>query len=641
MIWRIDQIHIENFKFFEDFEINLDGKNLLLYGENGSGKSSLYWAIYTIFQSTFKTPNRDGAQKYFLSDSPDNLRNIYCDKNKKSGIKIRFKREDGHTCEYEVSSERCDAANPHDSFMKITTISSDFMNYKYLSSLFDFKHSKVPEIFSLFEKDIFPTLFFSISSQMKDIHGFEPTESKSAEYWWRYLHDAINELPRGTNKKYILRTTTEFRNYECLLKKFNEQVIYFLAQISEKANSIIKNDFGIDDKIKIQYENARIIPITLGPEIDSNLALFNPQIIISVDTHLCNIKRPQSFFNEAKLTCMALSLRMAIQENKYKVAGDGVSALFLDDILVSLDMSMRIPVVDIILKFINRNNFQTFLMTHDRAFYNIIRNRLNLENEISTSWKYIELYHQYEKIIDRKIPTCLIIEHQTSLQRAEKYFLLGDYFASANALRRACEKKMDELLPMNCKLIDGLGGDELNTTAIRKKTLCQMLSEWERFIADKKELCSIVKEIQNYRDRIFNPMSHYDDNTPIFKSELIQAIKDVKEIYKILVFNIIDNSDLEKKEKYQIKIEGDHRLYLTFYFRHKYLKYSYNGLEFFNNPEVFVEETDVRDFNKSNHIFKLDNILNRMNRIAFNDDRTRFKNRNDLIRKVSDNSLLH
>lgn len=42
MSWKIKNIEIENFKFFKDvFSINVDNKNILLYGENGAGKSSI------------------------------------------------------------------------------------------------------------------------------------------------------------------------------------------------------------------------------------------------------------------------------------------------------------------------------------------------------------------------------------------------------------------------------------------------------------------------------------------------------------------------------------------------------------------------------------------------------------------------
>jgi len=51
---KITAIKIENFKFFKEESIEIkDGKNLLVYGENGSGKSSFYYAIkHFIYKNT-------------------------------------------------------------------------------------------------------------------------------------------------------------------------------------------------------------------------------------------------------------------------------------------------------------------------------------------------------------------------------------------------------------------------------------------------------------------------------------------------------------------------------------------------------------------------------------------------------------
>lgn len=55
---KIKAIRINNFKFFGKSDpIVLDGRNLLLYGENGSGKSSVYNALYTLFEAASKTPD--------------------------------------------------------------------------------------------------------------------------------------------------------------------------------------------------------------------------------------------------------------------------------------------------------------------------------------------------------------------------------------------------------------------------------------------------------------------------------------------------------------------------------------------------------------------------------------------------------
>ena len=49
---RINKLTLNNFKFFVGEEsLDLDCKNILIYGENGSGKSSLYWALYTFINT--------------------------------------------------------------------------------------------------------------------------------------------------------------------------------------------------------------------------------------------------------------------------------------------------------------------------------------------------------------------------------------------------------------------------------------------------------------------------------------------------------------------------------------------------------------------------------------------------------------
>ena len=66
---KLKELHINNFKFFPKQDaksplLKIDEKNLLIYGENGSGKSTIYWALYTLLESSFKKTDADVA-KYF------------------------------------------------------------------------------------------------------------------------------------------------------------------------------------------------------------------------------------------------------------------------------------------------------------------------------------------------------------------------------------------------------------------------------------------------------------------------------------------------------------------------------------------------------------------------------------------------
>ena len=73
MSWRLNQIEVKNFKFFKNtFTLNIDRKNILLYGENGSGKSSIYWSVFTHFQAYAK--EQAVSEKYFTANHSHNLR---------------------------------------------------------------------------------------------------------------------------------------------------------------------------------------------------------------------------------------------------------------------------------------------------------------------------------------------------------------------------------------------------------------------------------------------------------------------------------------------------------------------------------------------------------------------------------------
>ena len=70
---RITEVEIKNFKaFYGTYRINLHkaGKNLLVYGENGSGKSSLFFALKLFLESGDNPSHRfENDQNIFIADA--------------------------------------------------------------------------------------------------------------------------------------------------------------------------------------------------------------------------------------------------------------------------------------------------------------------------------------------------------------------------------------------------------------------------------------------------------------------------------------------------------------------------------------------------------------------------------------------
>lgn len=184
MEWKISDLEIANFKFFNSpFKLSLERKNLLLYGENGSGKSSIYWSLYTHYQAYAKEDEQ--AVKYFTPHHQENLRNRFSKDEDNSYIRVTFENSCGQKKIIEDSLVNC-YVRDHDTvrFMRRSMIGSDFMNYKFLSSLFDFCNSEENEVFKYFEKEVLP--FIELEEELEDIDGNKRRTNNSGE-WWQYI----------------------------------------------------------------------------------------------------------------------------------------------------------------------------------------------------------------------------------------------------------------------------------------------------------------------------------------------------------------------------------------------------------------------------------------------------------------------
>jgi len=79
---KIHKIELTNYKaFLGTHKIQVGGKNLYIYGENGSGKSSLYYALKDFFQSSSEDIDLAELENAFVAE----------DKKGRAAIKITFK----------------------------------------------------------------------------------------------------------------------------------------------------------------------------------------------------------------------------------------------------------------------------------------------------------------------------------------------------------------------------------------------------------------------------------------------------------------------------------------------------------------------------------------------------------------------
>lgn len=584
MAWKINKITIENFKYFlAPFELKPEGKHVLMYGENGSGKSSIYWAAYTLFQSCLKEP--EDARKYFNSNHPDCLCNLYnTDPNRRSGIEIEFKDEHDLKRTYTDGSW---AINTRvDDFMRLSTFASDFMNYKFLSAIFDFKNSMRVDLFKIFEDEIFP--FLSLNGQLFNIETGEATGKSSVEDWWRYIKHCYNNpgvLTRRSEGGAFVHDE-RYNTYQNLIRDFNDRLLILLTDIAEDANR--KLEYAkMPVTIHLHLERAAFDKKVEGSFRSYDTHFYQPKIILTAQLLDAsgqpvadkNINHPRSFFNEAKLTKMALAIRLAVFDRKYQNS-DCAKVIFVDDLLISLDMSNRLLVVQELLNYANR--YQLFIFTHDRTFYELISDSISQRNAANDWCKY-EMYAIDEQVSEDGIPEPWMKKKLNFMQQARSFFSDYQYHASANSLRKECEKQLLRLYPKNWTLNPKADG---TMSIMNLNMLDQQLEKfYERFGTER----ILTPNIDQYRRRILNPASHNDSKAKVFRSELILAIDEISQFEKISKIRLTDGNDVSRREFVMELSDNGRFVLIVFVPLEEWNKLVYDGNTYFENIEVEVK----------------------------------------------------
>lgn len=583
MAWKINKIVIENFKYFlKPFSIEPKGNHVLMYGENGSGKSSIYWAAYTHFQSCLK--QAADARKYFNKDHPDSLVNLYDTENKRSGIEIEFIDPAGVKKSYTDGNW---AINTNaDDFIHLSTFASDFMNYKFLASIFDFKNSKPVDLFKIFEEEVFP--FLPLGAPRYDLDGTVTAET-SVEQWWQYIKhccEAPDVLTRRAPGSNVYSHDEKWQAYQNLISDFNTRLQTLLTSIATDANRKLEAQ-KMPMRVTLTLKRAEFDKKVEGTMRSYDGTFYNPQIILTAQLldsagdpiSPIDIRHPRSFFNEAKLTRMALALRLAVFDRKYQ-GDDCAKVIFVDDLLISLDMSNRLTVVQQLLDYSDR--YQLFIFTHDRTFYDLIYDSIAQRNA-SNDWSYYEMFAIDEQVSEGRIPEPWIKEKQNFMQQARSFFSVYEYHASANSLRKECEKQLLRLYPKNWTLSPKADG------TMSLMSLNMLDQQLEKFYERFGTATILTPNIDQYRRRILNPASHNDSKAKVFRSELILAIEEISQFEKINKMCMTDDNDISNRE-FVLEMDRDGRsLTIEFIPLEQWNKLEYDGHFYYEDIEVNVK----------------------------------------------------
>lgn len=460
---RITKIEIKNFRAFygRPYQIDLHraGKNLLIYGENGSGKSSLYLALECFLESS-----EDDSYQF------ENYQNIFIADAGYIKLHLRADRRSNEQI-YEWSDSVKKTNVPL--FIEASR-AKGFLDYKaLLETHYVHRESGTVNVFDFLVKNL-------LANTVSALTG------RSLAYDWE---DIQPPFPRrnATNQIAIL---------EDQILKFNRELADRLTELQTKASEILEK-FGYDIGIEFNFQG-----ITYNRD---NKVLDGEQILLKVKFFDRDIPLHHRFLNEAKLSAIAIAIYLSsilIQpESDLKI-------LALDDVLIGLDMSNRLPVIDILEEYFS--DYQIFFLTYDRTWYEILRQRTE-----DSKWKYAEFH--FSKTDECEIPR--YVEDRAYLEKAKEYFDDNDYKACAiylrtafeEAIKKFCDKKR---LPVRYSEDPKKLTSEDFWTAIKSGAFLQS---------------SLISETELYRKIILNPLSHATI-VNIIKKEISEAIEAVENL---------------------------------------------------------------------------------------------------------------
>ena len=434
---RISKIKLINYKFFYgEFELPVDGENLLLYGENGSGKSSIYRALELLTKERIENL---GHSRNIFSESGD--------------IEVEFGFTNG--TEFTIT-EDTEVLPDYVDFLKALSVFKPMLDYKKLLKVHYTEKTGIKRInlYGMFRQLLrdFPVSSETVLSGIKDLNAY------------------FTELEKVVDGKLL-----------------------------EDINHLIQDYFDADIRVdSFEYRT----------EIDDETGGAEPIVNMIIDFKDNRIQEYHTFLNEARLSALAVSIYFAAIKSLFgALENETLKILVLDDLLISLDMSNRLKLLNILKQ--EFADFQIFFFTHDKELFELYRNKM--------PWKKYELYLDDSEDIHK--PILKIGKSET--ERAKEYFAKKDYDCCALLLRRGFEKILKsyltpkEQLDKNC--------NELDLASLVDRAAAKSSGEHK----------AILEKLNSDRKHILNPLSH-NDNRPVYSEELKQAMVDLEKLKELL-----------------------------------------------------------------------------------------------------------
>lgn len=491
---KITKISLRDFRGFagpENYVLNLEqGRNLLLYGENGSGKSSLFEALRGLFNH--RSPARfEGEYANVFTEVDDGF----------VSVDISNANPNEYRWDYEEPAPGPEAG---DQFLDIAR-RAVFLDYRALLQT-HFVHRDASGI-NLFE--------LLVGSLLSDV---DYGDGRPLSKHWVELQQVREDPP---DEDAPSQNWDRFESIKAATRSFRDQLHALLHTQTETQLSLVAEANRFLERLSPGLQMQLEVAASFSPPADkfSLQTRFSERAVLLKVTYAgFTPAHPAHFLNEARLTAIALSLSLAAARlNRPQSAnGSTLRLLVLDDVLIGLDLAHRLP----LLKLLDAefSNWQLFVFTHDLTWFEMARQQVS-----EKQWTICELFCERRDNEAFERPVLRQGGIEGFLNRARAHLQSGEKRAAAVYARAAFEEKLRSFcseksisIPFkaNPSQVDG----DMLLTAAEGRIKAQ--GHWALFGPQFHRLRMVRKVI-------LNPMSH-SNLVNLLTPEIADAIEAVE-----------------------------------------------------------------------------------------------------------------
>lgn len=346
---RINALSVCAFRAFpHEVTINFQGKNLIVYGENGSGKTSIFQALRHFFSKT--APNFETVRNVFNG-------------NADTEFKISVAFNDGTPAVEWIKAKHPGSAwTGSDPRVVETALRKSVLDYRALLDTNYIHGDNRPNLFDIVVGRILHDFPIIVEGGASTTIGELWNKTKrSAPSNYNYPLDPITENCAAFNKG--LRSA---------LDALQPHLTGLLTELIGNAVTVDSMTFSGVTYNHAWFKRDRIIRgQTLFPEV-------------AFGAH--GVQIPQNFLNEARLSAFAVAIYLAGRLACVPTDGTNrLKLLVLDDVLVGLDHDNRMPVLRLLQKYFA--DWQIVILTHDRVWFDMAKDFFRS----GADWEWLEV----------------------------------------------------------------------------------------------------------------------------------------------------------------------------------------------------------------------------------------------------------